>query len=159
MKIREYWRIWFLLSFVYPGSWKLEKIEAFDFCEVSFSCTQGHKNWRKLKNLIFFLSFMYPGSWKSEIMSLIFLKFQIPGVIKVGGNWSIWILWNFIYPGSWKLEKIEAFDFCEVLSTRGHENQRKLKNLIFVRFRVTGVIKIRKYWSIWFLWSFVFPGS
>ena len=35
----------------------------------------------------------------------------VPGVIKIGENWSIWFLWSFMYPGSWKFEKIEAFDF------------------------------------------------
>ena len=29
-----------------------------------------------------------------------------------------------------KLEKIEVFDFCDVLCTRGHENWRKLKHLM-----------------------------
>ena len=37
------------------------------------------------------------------------------------------------------------FDFCEVSCTRGHENERKLKHLIFVKFRVPGVMKIREY--------------
>ena len=90
---------------------------------------------------------------------LIFVKFHIPGVIKIRENWSIWILWNFIYPGSWKSEKIEEFDFCEVSCTWGHESWRKLKHLIFVRFRVPGVMKIRENWSIWFLWSFAYAGS
>ena len=40
-----------------------------------------------------------------------------------------------------KLEKIEVFDFCDVLCTRGHENWRKLKHLIFVKFHVPGVMK------------------
>ena len=34
------------------------------------------------------------------------------------------------------------FDFFEVSHTRGHENGRKLKHLIFVKFRVPGVMKI-----------------
>ena len=68
------------------------------------------------------------------------------------------LIFVMFHERSWKLKKIEAFDFCEVLSTRGHENQKKLKNLIFVRFHVTGVIKIREYWSIWFLWSFMYKG-
>jgi hypothetical protein len=51
---------------------------------------------------------------------------------------------------SWKLEKIEAFDFFEVSCTRGHEYQRKLKHLIFLKFCVPGVMKIGENWSIWF---------
>ena len=37
--------------------------------------------------------------------------------------------------------KIEAFYFCEVLCTWGHEIWRKLKHLIFVKFRVLGFMK------------------
>ena len=143
---------------MYPGSWKLEKIEASDFCENS--CTRGQENWRKLKRLIyvkihvpgvrkigenwsvwFLWKFMYPGSWKSDALifskkigenwSLWFLwNFRVPGVMKIEENWSLWFLWKFMYPGSWKLEKIEASDFCENSCTRGHENWRKLKRLI-----------------------------
>ena len=39
MKIEENRSIWCMWIFMYPGSWKLEKIEVFDFCE--FSCTRG----------------------------------------------------------------------------------------------------------------------
>ena len=66
MKIEENWIVWFLRIFMYPGSWKLNKIELSDFCgfswklkkiEVSdfceFSCTWGHEKWRKLNRLIF----------------------------------------------------------------------------------------------------------
>ena len=35
----------FFQGFMYPGSWKLEKIEASDCCKVS--CTQGDKTWKK----------------------------------------------------------------------------------------------------------------
>jgi len=61
MKIRENWSIRFWQGFMYPGSWKLEKIEASDFGKVScpgscklekieasdfckVSCTRGHEN-------------------------------------------------------------------------------------------------------------------
>ena len=37
MKVEENRSVWFLWIFMYLGSWKLKKIEAFDFCE--FSCT------------------------------------------------------------------------------------------------------------------------
>ena len=30
-KVRENWSVWFLWSFMYPGSWNLEKIEMTDF--------------------------------------------------------------------------------------------------------------------------------
>ena len=43
-------------------------IKVFDFCE--FSCTRGHENWRKLKHLIY-------------------VKFGVPGVMKIGENLSI----------------------------------------------------------------------
>ena len=39
------------LKKMYPGSWKMKKIEASDFC--GFSCTQGHENWIGSKRLIF----------------------------------------------------------------------------------------------------------
>ena len=35
------------IFFLFPGSWKLEKMEGSDFCDLS------HENWRKLKCLIF----------------------------------------------------------------------------------------------------------
>ena len=47
-----------------------------------------------------------------------------------------------------KLEKIEVFDFCDVLCTRGHDNLKKLKDYIFVKFCVPGVMKIRENQSI-----------
>ena len=165
---------------MYPGSWKSDKTEAFDFCEVS--CTGGHENWTKLKCLIF-VKFRVPGVmkirenwsiWFNEVSCtrghenwtklkclifcevsctrgnenwrklkyLIFVNFCVPGVMKIGQNWSVWFLWSFVYPGSWKLEKIKVFDICEFLCTRGHENWAKLKCLIFVKFRVPGVMKI-----------------
>ena len=34
------------------------------------------------------------------------------------------------------------FDFCEVSHTRGHENQRKLKHLNFVKFHLPGFMKV-----------------
>ena len=49
-----------------------------------------------------------------------------------------------MYPGSLKLEKNEASDFMDVLCTRGHENWRKMKCLIFVKIHVPGVIKIEE---------------
>ena len=39
--------IGFWFFFLFPGSWKLEKMEGSDFCDPS------HENWRKLKCLIF----------------------------------------------------------------------------------------------------------
>ena len=129
-----------------------------DFCE--FSCTRGHKNWRKLKRLIFvkihvpgvikieknwsvwFLwKFMY-GSWK--LKRLIFVKIHVPGVMKIGEKWSVWFLWKFMYPGSWKLEKNEASDSCEILCTRGHENWKKMKCLILVSL----ILKVLRF-QIW----------
>ena len=77
--------------FMYPGSWKLKKIEASDFC--GFSCTRGHENWIESKRLIF-------------------VNFHVPGVMKVEENRSVWFLRIFLYPGSWKLKKIEVSDFC-----------------------------------------------
>ena len=148
--------VMFHVLFVYSGSWKLEKIEAFDFCEVL--CTWGHEIWRKLKHLIF-------------------VKFRVLGFMKFGENWSIWFLWSFLYLGSWKLEKIQAFDFlwsfmykgswkfqkieafylCEVLCTRGHENRRKLNNLNFVNFVYPGHENRRKLKYLIFLkFSLVF---
>ena len=51
MKIGENWSIWFLSSFVYPGSWKLEKIEEFGFL-WSF-VYMGTQNSQKLNASIF----------------------------------------------------------------------------------------------------------
>ena len=34
-----------------------------------------------------------------------------------------------------------------------------MKHLIFVKFRVDGVMNIGENWSIWFLWSFAYAGS
>ena len=133
---------------MYPGSWKLEKIEVSDFFEILFTrgheievsdfcekswklekieasdfCvilwTRGHKNWRKLKCQIF-----------------------------------VW----FYVSEEWKLEKIEASDFCEILCTRGHENWRK-KSIRFLCNFVYGVMKIGENWSVRFLCNFVYPGS
>ena len=42
MKIHKNQTLWFSLIFMYPGSWKLKKIEASGFC--GFACTRGHKN-------------------------------------------------------------------------------------------------------------------
>ena len=130
----------------------------FDFCEVSH--TRGHKNQRKLKNLILW-NFIYPGSWKLEKIE----AFDFCEVSCTQGHENWRKLKNLIFVKfrvrSWKLEEIEAFefceisstrvheswrklkhfDFCEVLSTRGHKNQRKLKNLIFVIF-----LKCYKWW-------------
>ena len=61
MKIEENRSVWFLWIFMYPGSWKLNRIKASDFC--GFSCTQGHENWIESKRL-FLWTCMYPGSWK-----------------------------------------------------------------------------------------------
>ena len=58
-----------------------------------------------------------------------------------------------------KLEKIEASDFRKVSCTRGHESSRKLKRLIFARFHVPGVMKVRENWRVWFLPIFMYPGS
>ena len=130
--------------FVYPGSWKSDKTEAFDFCEVS--CTGGHENWIKLKLLIL-------------------VKFHVPGVMKIKQNWSFWFLWSFMYPGSWKLDKIEVSDFCEVSCTRGHENWRKLKYLIFVNtlifsnFHDPGYTKIHQNQKLKFCPIFMTPGT
>ena len=46
----------------------------------------------------------------------------VPGIMKIGENWRIWILL--------------------ILCTRGHENWRKLKHLIFMKFRAPGVMKV-----------------
>ena len=133
------------------------RIEASDFCEIL--CTRGHENWRKLKHLIFFEVSCFRGheNWR-KMKCLIFVKFCLPGVMIIGGkwsiwflwsfmypagvmkieeNWSVWLFWSFMYPGSWKLEKIEAYDFFEVSCTQGHENRWK--------------------WRIWFLWCFMYP--
>ena len=123
---------------MYPGSWKLEKIEELDFCQ--FSCTRSHQNRKKLR-------------------CRIFVNFRVPGVIKIGKKWGVGFLLIFVYPGSWKSEKIEVLDFCQFSCTRGHENRKKLKCRIFVNFRVPGVMKIGKNWGVGFLSIFVYPRS
>ena len=127
-------------GFSVPGSWKLNRIKAFDFRELS--CTRGHESWRKSKR--------GHENW-IESKRLIFVNFHLLGVMKVEENWSIWFLRIFLYPGSWKLNRIEASDFCELSYTRGHESWRKLKYLIFADFPVPGVMKIEENWSVWFL--------
>ena len=62
-----------------------------------------------------------------------------------------------MYSGSWKLEKIEESDYYEVLCTRGHENWRKLKRLIFGKFCVFGHGNWRKLKSLIFM-KFHVPG-
>ena len=54
-----------------------------------------------------------------------------------------------MYPGSWKLKKIKVSDFCGFSCTRGHENWKKSKRLIFVDFHVTSFYLItQKWWLI-----------
>ena len=96
----NWWKIKYLIlvkcwswSFVYPGSWKLEKIKHLFF--VKFHVPVVMKigvNW----SIWFLWSLMYPGSWKFEKIKV----FDFCEVSCTGG--------------SWKLEEIEAFDFCEV---------------------------------------------
>ena len=145
MKIEENRTIWFLWIFMYPGSWKLNEIEASDFC--GFSCTQGSWKLKKIEVSDFFG------------ISCTFVDFHVPGVMKVEKNRSVWFLWILMYPGPWKLNNIEASDFCEFSCTQGHESWIKLKRLIFVNFYVTGVMKVEENQSIWFLWIFKYMGS
>ena len=51
------------------------------------------------------------------------------------------------------------FDFCEVSHTRGHENQRKLKHLNFVKFHLPGFMKINKNPMLQFSLIFMTPGT
>ena len=108
---------------MYPGPWKLNNIEASDFCE--FSCTQGHESWIKLKRLIF-------------------VNFYVTGVMKVEENQSVWFLWIFKYMGSWKLNKINASDFCEFSCTRGHESWRNRSVWFLWIFMYLGSWKLKK---------------
>ena len=121
----------------------------FEFSEVL--CTRGHENWKKIKHL-FFVKFCVSGVMKIGKKSSIWLSFMCTRWLSftcTRGNENWWKIkylilvkcwsWSFVYPGSWKLEKIEIFDFSEVLCTQGRENWKKL--------------------SICFLWSFVYPGS
>ena len=126
----ENWSVRLLRIFMYQGSWKFKKTEAYDFWE--FSCTGGYENSRILK-------------------CMIFVKFHVLGVMKIWENWSVRLLRILMYPGSWKFDKIEESYFWEFSCTRGHENSRKLKGLIFVKFHVSGVMKMRENWSIWSL--------
>ena len=64
IKIGENWSFWFLWKFMYPGSWKLQKIEASDFFVIL--CTRGHGNWRKFQHLIF-VKFCLTGVMKIEV--------------------------------------------------------------------------------------------
>ena len=49
MKIGENCKVWFLQGFMYPGSWKSEKIETSDFCKVS--CTGGSWKLEKIEKV------------------------------------------------------------------------------------------------------------
>ena len=44
IKIRKNWGVGFLLIFVYPGSWKLEKNEVPDFCDYFSWKSEKNKN-------------------------------------------------------------------------------------------------------------------
>ena len=110
MEIGENWSIWFLWNFVYPGSWKLEKIEVSEFFEILF--TWGHeievsdfceKSWKLKKNKV------------SEIFEILFTR---------GHEIEV----SDFCEKSWKLEKIEASDFCVFLCT----HWRKIKHLTFM---------------------------
>ena len=152
----------------------MEKIEAFEFSEVSWKLekmkhlilVKFHENWRKLKHLIFV---KFHEIWR-KLKHFILGKFGAPGFMKIGGNWSIWFLWR----GHENWRKFKHLIFCEVSCTRVHENFRKLKHFIYVKFCVpevmkigenwiiwillilcTRVMKIGENWSIWFFWSFL----
>ena len=133
----ENWSVRLLRIFMYQGSWKFKKTEAYDFWE--FSCTGGHENSRILK-------------------CMIFVKFHVLGVMKIWENWSVRLLRILMYPGSWKFDKIEESYFWEFSCTRGHENSRKLKGLIFVKFHVSGVMKMKENWSVRLLRNFMYWG-
>ena len=120
------------------------------------------KNLRKLKCLIFVK--FYVLKIREKLKCLIFVKFHLPGVIEIWKNWRYdFREWSWklekTEAGSWKFKKTEVYDFCEFSCTRGHENSRKLKGMIFENFHVLGVMKIWENWSVWFLWTFMYRGS
>ena len=161
------WSVWFLLVFMYLGSWKSSKIRQFNF--LQFSWPRVHENPQKSDDSIF----MTPDTWKSsKIRQFNFLQLSWPStwkstkiIIKIKASDFLWKLNRLIFvdfhvpPGSCKLRKIKASDFCEISCTRGHENWRKLNCLIFEDFHVPGVIRIEENWIVWFLRIFMYPGT
>ena len=148
MKIRENWSIWFLRILMYPGSWKLDKIEESYFWEFScteswkfdkieesyfweFSCTGGHENARKLKHMIF-------------------ENFNVPWVMKMSENWSVRLLRILMYPGSWKFDKIEASLFLWSFMYQGSWKCEKTEAYDLWEFQCT-VMKMWENWSLWLL--------
>ena len=119
MKIGENWNIWFghenwrkLKHLIW--SWKLDKTEAFDFCE--FLCNQGHKNWRKLKY-----------SQKSNTCPI----FMTPGTRNFTKIRHCPI---FMTPSTQKFTKIKYFNFLQFSWPRVHETSLKSNASIFSNF-------------------------
>ena len=108
MKIHKNQTLWFFFNFHDPGLAKSQKSDAL----ILFNF---HDPWymkiRKNKTVLFSFTFMTPNPQKSDpsiVFNLIFMSF--------------------------KQKKIEESDFCGFSCTRGHENWRKSRRLIFVDF-------------------------
>ena len=100
--------------------WFFVKIESSDFCW--FSCTRGHKNWRKLNRLIF-KDFHVPGYMKIHKNHTLQFSWKLNKIKMSDFLWKLNLLIFvdfYVPPGSWKLRKIKASDFCEISCTQGH---------------------------------------
>ena len=99
-------------------SWRNESALSF----FDFALFHGQK--QVLSQIVTFLKITKRASWKFEkIEESDFCKLHVPGVMNVQENWSSWFLWSFMYLGSL--------------------NSKKLKLLIFARFHLLGVMKVR----------------
>ena len=178
MKFGENWSIWFLWCFVCPGSWKLEKIEVFDICEVS--STRDHENWRKLKYFNF-LRFSWPRVHKTSQKSntLIFSNFHDPGYMKVKKNQMLQFPPifmtprvhkinkkqmlqfppNFMTPGTRNFTKIKCFNFLKLSWPRVHKTSQKSNTSIFSNFHDPGYTKLHKNQMLQYSLIFMTPGT
>ena len=164
------WSVWFLLVFMYLGSWKSSKIRQFNF--LQFSWPRVHENPQKSDDSIF----MTPDTWKSsKIRQFNFLQLSWPStwkstkiIIKIKGSDFLWKLNRLIFvdfhvpPGSCKLRKIKASDFCEISCTRGHKNWRTLNHTLQFSWKLNKIKTSDFFWKLnllIFVDFYVPPGS
>ena len=88
--------------------------------------------------------------WMEKNKGLIFVMFHVlcicvPGVMKIGENWSIWFLWSFVHPASWKLEKIKAFEFLWSFVYPGSWKSEKIEGFNFWEVSCTQKIQILQF--------------
>ena len=84
---------------------------------------------------------------------MIFVKFRIPGVMKIGGNWSIWffstsqksnaLIYSYFHDhGYMKLHKKQMLNFFQFSWPRVHKTSLKSNISIFSNFHDPGYTKL-----------------